>query len=79
MVPIAPDVQKLLKCLYQKAKLCTEELKSNTEDKTSTWMQLCSTLAVTLVVFNRKRVGEVQHLGCCDYVKIDENIVEKTR
>ena len=60
LVPIAADIQKLSNFLDQKAKLCLEELKSDAEDKTSTWMQLCSTLAVTLVVFNRKRVGEVQ-------------------
>jgi len=76
LVPFASDVQKLLNFLDQKAKLCTEELKSDTEDKTSTWMPLCSTLAATLVVFNRKRVGEVQHLRCCDY-KIDGNVVEE--
>jgi len=34
LVPIAADVQKLLNFLDQKAKLCTEELKSHTEDKT---------------------------------------------
>jgi len=28
-------------------------------------------------VFNRKRVGEVQHLGYCDYDKIDESIVKQ--
>lgn len=77
LVPIAADVQKLLNFLDQKAKLCLEELKSDAEDKTSTWMQLCSTLAVTLVVFNRKRVGEVQRLRCCDYDKIDRNVVEQ--
>lgn len=67
LLPLAQDILKLNKYLLEKCKAAERMLKRKF-DFTS-WSDLCKVVLMQIIVFNRKRVGEVEKLLLTDFEK----------
>ncbi|XP_022106564.1 uncharacterized protein LOC110987795 isoform X2 [Acanthaster planci] len=70
LLPLTQDVVKLSKYLKEQVKASQEELeRANGPEISKAWRKLAEALLAQVVVFNRKRPGEVSKMSLEDYCK----------
>ncbi|XP_030854616.1 uncharacterized protein LOC115918254 [Strongylocentrotus purpuratus] len=71
LLPLTSDVVALSRHLEVQAELCVDKLSSGTAiENHSTWRELNKTMLAHLIVFNRRRQGEISKMTLDDYNKI---------
>ncbi|XP_030851698.1 uncharacterized protein LOC115928539 [Strongylocentrotus purpuratus] len=71
LLPLTSDVVALSRHLEVQAELCVDKLSSGTTiENHSTWRELNKTMLAHLIVFNRRRQGEISKMTLDDYNKI---------
>jgi hypothetical protein len=66
MVPLVSDIKKIREEVFKIAQLCCDNFKKNAATQND-YKNLCECILALLIVFNRKRVGDVQYLTISDY------------
>jgi hypothetical protein len=70
-IPLAADVKLVADYLTKQIVLCTERVKQNKDVRD--WVKLCRAALAYLVLFNRRRVGEMQKLEVATYMNRNKN------
>ena len=71
ILPLADDIAKMTHCLSEKAAEATKQLQLSQSDACShtAWCTLTEVTLAQLILFNRRRVGEVSKMTIDDYKK----------